>query len=230
MLGTPPRPFPVGCSGVVREPGVAAQEAPVLASLCSFDRLAVREDLVKSVPSGESRKRMNASLLAVLNDAERLLIAQTERAELAALDEDAAIEFEARIRRARNKYIGQYRRGASAAVTEHGGRGKARPENTRAAMKAEAFEQALARVSRRVAVLAQQSAAKLRAERLAAARAARQGHRPDALVATPATGQQGPALTEEPIGDRALRSPASERRRAGTRAEGARWQARRDSR
>ena len=43
---------------------------------------------------------MNASLLAVLNDAERLLVAQTERAELAALDEDAAIDLEARIRRA----------------------------------------------------------------------------------------------------------------------------------
>jgi hypothetical protein len=40
---------------------------------------------------------MNASLLAVLNDAERLLVAQTEPAELAALDEDAAIELEARI-------------------------------------------------------------------------------------------------------------------------------------
>jgi hypothetical protein len=46
---------------------------------------------------------MNATLLAALNDAERLLVAQTERAELAALDEDAAIELEARIRRARNK-------------------------------------------------------------------------------------------------------------------------------
>ena len=57
---------------------------------------------------------MNASLLAALNDAERLLVAQTERAELAALDEDAAIDLEARIRRARNKYVGQYRRSASA--------------------------------------------------------------------------------------------------------------------
>ena len=56
---------------------------------------------------------MNKSLLAVLNDAERLLVAQTGRAELAALDEDAAIELEARIRRARNKYVGQYRRAAS---------------------------------------------------------------------------------------------------------------------
>ena len=173
---------------------------------------------------------MNASLLAVLNDAERLLIAQTERAELAALDEDEAIEFEARIRRVRNKYVGQYRRGASAAVSEHGGRGKARPENTRAAMKAEAFERALARVSHRVAVLARQSAATLRAERLAAARAAKQGHGPVEREAAPATAQKGPALTGEPVGDRALRSPASEKRRAGTRAEGARWQARRDSR
>jgi hypothetical protein len=51
---------------------------------------------------------MNASLIAVLSDAERLLVTQTEAAELATLDEDAAIEFEARIRRARNKYISQY--------------------------------------------------------------------------------------------------------------------------
>jgi hypothetical protein len=73
---------------------------------------------------------MNKSLLAVLNDAERLLVGQTGREELAALDEDAAIELEARIRQARNKYAGQYRRAAAAAVAEHGGRGKARPENT----------------------------------------------------------------------------------------------------
>jgi hypothetical protein len=79
---------------------------------------------------------MNASLLAVLNDAERLLVAETERAQLAVLDEDAAIELETRIRRARNKYVSQYRRAASAAVAEHGGRGKARPENKLARMKA----------------------------------------------------------------------------------------------
>src|SRR5262249_10613454 len=116
---------------------------------------------------------MNKSLLAALNDAERLLVGQTGRAELAALDEDAATGLEDRIRRARNKYVGQYRRAASAAVAEHGGRGKARPENTRAALKAEAFEEALSRVSGRVAALARQAAAELRAERLAAARAAK---------------------------------------------------------
>ena len=173
---------------------------------------------------------MNASLLAVLSDAERLLVAQTERAELAALDEDAAIELEARIRRARNKYVGQYRRAASARVAEHGARGSARAENKRAAMKAEAFEEALARVSRRVATLARQAAAALRAERLAAARAPRQSHGPGTGQAEPADGRKGPPVTGEPAGDRAMRSPRTEKQRAGTMAAGARRQAKRDSR
>jgi hypothetical protein len=97
-------------------------------------------------------------------------------------------------------------------------------------MKAEAFEEALARVSRRVAALARQAAAELRAERLAAARAAKQGRGPDAGPAVPAAGQPVPAVTGEPNGDRALRSPASAKRRASTRAMGARQQAKRDSR
>jgi hypothetical protein len=172
---------------------------------------------------------MNASLLAVLNDAERLLVAETERAELAALDEDAAISLETRIRRARNKYVGQYRRGASARVAEKGGRGMARPENKRAALKAEAFEEALSRVSRRVAALARQSAAQLRAERLAAAKAAKEGRGPGTQAA-PAAGRKGPTVTGEPTGDRALRSPATEKRRASAQAQGARQQAKRDSR
>jgi hypothetical protein len=175
---------------------------------------------------------MNKSILAVLSDAERQLVAQTESAELAALDEDGAIEFEARIRRARNKYVSQYRRGASARVVEQGGRGQARGENKRAALKAEAFEEALSRVSRRVSVLARQSAAKLRAERLEAARAGRQGQGPGPGERRAGSGatRKGPALAGEPIGDRSLRSPATEKRRAGTRALGARRQAKRDSR
>jgi hypothetical protein len=35
-------------------------------------------------------------------------------------------------------------------------------------------------------------------------------------------------VTPEPTGDRALRSPASEKERATVRASGARWQAKRD--
>jgi hypothetical protein len=173
---------------------------------------------------------MNASLLAVLNDAERQLVDETEQAKLADLDEDAAIELETRIRRARNKYVGQYRRGASAAVPGHGGRGKARPENKRAALKAEAFEETLSRVSHRVATLARQAAAELRAERIAAARAVKQGRGPGTQAAAPASGRTGPAVTGQPTGDRALRSPASEKRRASTLATGARRQAKRDSR
>ena len=173
---------------------------------------------------------MNASLLAVLNDSERLLVAQTGKAELAALDEDAALDLEARIRRARNKYVGQYRRAASSAVAEHGGRGKARPENKRAAMKAEAFEEALSRVSRRVAALARQAAAELRAERLAAAKAAKRGRGPAVGAAVPAVGRPGPSVTGELTGDRALRSPRTEKQRAATLASGARSQAKRDSR
>jgi hypothetical protein len=175
---------------------------------------------------------MDAATRAVLNQAETLLVAETSREALAALDEDTAIELETRIRRARGKYVSQYRRGASARVAEHGGRGRARPENARAAQKAEAFERALSRVSRRVAVLAAQSAAALRAERLALAREAKQRDWPGAGEMVP--GQRGPAsgaptAPAARTGDRALRNPASERDRAGTQAAGARQQASRDS-
>jgi hypothetical protein len=96
-------------------------------------------------------------------------------------------------------------------------------------LKAEAFEEALSRVSGRVAALARQAAAHLRAERLAAARAARQGQAP-AREGAPAAGRKGPEVTAAPTGDRALRSPALAKRRASTRAAGARQQAKRDSR
>jgi hypothetical protein len=175
---------------------------------------------------------MDAATRAVLNESEKLLIEETSREALAALDEDAAIELETRIRRARDKYVSQYRRTASARVAEHGGRGRARPENARAAQKAEAFERALSRVSRRVAVLAAQSAAELRAERLALAREAKQRDWPGAGEMVP--GQRGPGSGAPTVpagrtGDRALRNPASERDRAGTQAAGARQQAKRDS-
>jgi hypothetical protein len=172
---------------------------------------------------------MDRSLLAVLNDAERLLVAEAEPDALVALDEDAAIDLEARIRRGRDKYVGQYRRAASARVADAGGRGKARPGNARAAAKAEAFERALSQVSRRVAALARQSAAALRAERLAAARAAKQPDWPGAGQMVPKQRREGPPVTPEPRGDRALRSPGREKQRAAARASGAGWQAARDS-
>lgn len=172
---------------------------------------------------------MDAATRAVLNETEKLLIGETDREALAALDEDAAIELQTRMRRARDKYVSQYRRAASARVAEHGGRGGARPENAHALQRAEAFERALSRVSRRVAVLARESAAALRAERLALARAAKQTDWPGAGEMVPRQRRRGPAAPASRTGDRALRNPASERERAGTLAAGARQQARRDS-
>lgn len=174
---------------------------------------------------------MEASLLAALNETERLLVAETDPAPLAALDEDGAIELEQRIRRARDKYVSQYRRAASARVAAHGARGTARAENARAVAKAEAFERALSQVSRRVAALASQSAAALRAERLAAAKAAKDSDSdwPGAGEAVPRQRRRGRSVTPEPKGDRALRNPVSEKRRAGTKSEAASWQAKRDS-
>jgi len=114
---------------------------------------------------------MNQALLAQLNDTERLLWHETDPTRLANLDEDATAELHDRIRRARNKHTGQYRREASARVAETRARGAARARNTRNAARAEAFEVALSRVSRRLSQLSRQAAAELRAERIAAAKA-----------------------------------------------------------
>ncbi|MGZ4650060.1 MAG: hypothetical protein ACXV3A_05935 [Kineosporiaceae bacterium] len=171
---------------------------------------------------------MDAGLLAVLNDAERLLVAETEATALADLDEDAVVALHTRVRRARSKYVTRYRRAAATRVQEQGGRGMARPKNTRARQKAEVFEEALGRVSTRLGELAAQAAAELKAERLAMAQAAKSGG--PALAGTPDQPTRARSVTTGRTGDRALRSPASEKRRAGTAAAGARQQARRDAR
>jgi hypothetical protein len=185
---------------------------------------------------------MNRTLLAVLSEKDRLLVAETEPAQLALLDEDGALALHRRIRKARNKYSGQYRRQASARVAAEGGRGKARPKNKRAALRTEAYEEALARVSRRLGTLSARSASELRTQRIAAARgatarpAAKKSVRTSA--AKKAAGAGGPkkssaakrSVTDRPRGDRSLKSPASVKRKATTKAAGARRQAKRDSR
>jgi hypothetical protein len=50
---------------------------------------------------------VDAGLLAVLDDAERLLVAETEPAALEALAEDDVVALHTRVRRARTKYVGQ---------------------------------------------------------------------------------------------------------------------------
>jgi hypothetical protein len=172
---------------------------------------------------------VNKSLLAALTPTERLLVAETEPAALALLDEDETSALHTRVLRARNKAQGIYRRGASGKVAAKGGRGKARPQNTHARTKAEAFEESLGRVSARLATLARQSARELRDERLAAAAAAKAGGTAAAGAKAPARAE-GRTVAPTRTGDRSLRSPASEKKRAGNQGANARWQSKRDAR
>lgn len=171
---------------------------------------------------------MDAGLVAVLNDAERLLVAETEPQAMEGLDEDDVVALHTKIRRARSKYVGQYRRTAASRVAEQGGRGLARPTNTRARHKAEVFEEALSRVSTRLGDLADRAATELRAERLAMTQAGKGGGPGQRDV--PEQPPRARSVTTGRTGDRALRSPASEKRRAGTAALDARRQAKRDAR
>jgi hypothetical protein len=103
-----------------------------------------------------------------------------------------------------------------------GGRGFARPKNRRNAEKAEMFEDALARVSKRVDVVARQAAKDLKAERLAAAR------RKPAGPAAPASGPGS-----RPTSSRArshAKTTGGVKRDASSQSQGARRQAKRDSR
>jgi hypothetical protein len=168
-----------------------------------------------------------------LTEAQRLLIAETEPAALRELDEDALAGLHDRVRRARSKYTGIYRREAAGRVREKGGRGKARPVNTRNRDRAEVFEDALARVSRALASAARASAAELRQERIAAARTATDapssaGRAPKST--TPKVQGRAAVARNARRGDRDLVNPRTLRNKGGTTATTARKQAKRDSR
>lgn len=168
---------------------------------------------------------MTRAMINSMTEVEQRLIAETEPAELRELDEDALLELHARIRRARNKYVTLYRRRAADRAPSVGGRGKAYAQNQRDRDKAEVFEQVLARVSRAVAAAARQSAADLRAERLAAARAAKGQAPAAALLGTevaPSDGSGRVAAHSKTTGGL--------KRDASSRAQGGRRQAKRDGR
>ena len=157
-----------------------------------------------------------------MTDAELMILRETEPPELAGLDEDALLDLHTRVRRARNKHVGQYRRGAGTKVQTARSRGAAYSRSQRARDKAEVFEVALARVSTVLAKAARLSAAELKAERLAAARSDGTG---------PAPAQRPEDSQPPPTAKRAAaKSPARRKREASSLAEGARRQARRDAR
>jgi len=168
---------------------------------------------------------VNKSLLAALTDAERLLVAETSKEAMAGLDEEELLELHARIRRARTKHVTNYRRQASAGVRGRGSRGTNYAANQRARDKAEAFETALAQVSRQLGVLANRAAAELKAERLATARSG----------GTPATAK-APAARKRPAAKKpatktsATKTTGGVKKDASSRSQGARRQAKRDAR
>jgi hypothetical protein len=157
-----------------------------------------------------------------LSEDELAVVRATDRNALAGLDEDALLDLHAQIRRARTKYVGQYRRQASARVSDTGGRGKARPQNQRARDKAEIFEAALARVSTALAKAARESAAQLRADRIATAKAARMTG-PSAATKAPRTPVTADKRPPQKSGGRLKRD-------ASDIAVGRRKQARKDNR
>ncbi len=167
----------------------------------------------------ESTIQMDA-LLGSLTEAELSLVREVQPERLADMTEDALIEVHTRVRRARNKHVKLYRRQAAALIEPVGGRGKARPRNSRNRAKAEVFEDALARVSAQLAVKAHESAEALQVERLAETRATGDAAKTAAPV---------PQLTSQRT-DRRPESQGLRKRQASTRAAGARRQARRDSR
>ena len=187
---------------------------------------------------------MNQTLFRMLTADEQTLVLATEPKRLDPLDEDALVALHDRVRRARTKYSKLYRRQAGAQVRADAARGKASAKNANTAAKAEIFEDALARVSRRLATVARASAAELRAERLAAAGTARsrpgttaprkRTSKPAKKAAgkaakTPAKRATSSAATGR-RGDAALRSPASKRAQAQHRSATRRDQAKRAAR
>jgi len=166
------------------------------------------------------------SLVNSLTEGEWLLLAETRRAAIADLDEDELLALHTRVRRARTKYVTQYRRAASARVAEVGGRGAARPKNRRAAEKAEAFEKALARTSTALAAAARISAAELRTQRLTTARD-KGGTGPVGVVDDVAT---GPPKAKGKGRAASTRTPIARKNVAATKSSGARRQAKRDNR
>jgi hypothetical protein len=163
------------------------------------------------------------ALLGSLTGKEQLLVVETEREQLAELDEDDLVELHTRVRRMRDKYVSMYRRNSAGRVDELGGRGFAFKKGGRDRAKAEVFEDALARVSRSLAAAARASARALRAERLAEARAMRN-------VDVPQTEKAAAPLPTSQQLDRSPRTPDRVKRHSTTRAATKRVQARRDAR
>lgn len=160
--------------------------------------------------------------LWILKEKERDLIRELEPDRLAALDEDGLLSLHKRIRRARTKHTTNYRRGAAERVVEAGGRGAAAAGSDKARARAYVFEEALSVISAELARVAHDEAEALKDERLARARAGKwSGPHSDGV---PDAGVDAGRTREH------QQTTGGVKRDASSRAQGARRQAKRDSR
>lgn len=161
--------------------------------------------------------------LWVLKDTERDLIREIEPKRMNELDEDELLTLHKRIRRARNKHTKNYRRKAARTVSAKGGRGAAYPKGSKDRFRAEAFEEALAVVSERLAALAHEQAEELKQERLARARAGK--------GTGPGSTPRGSGSSTDTGRTRAhVKTTGGRKRDASSKAAGARRQASKDAR
>jgi hypothetical protein len=174
---------------------------------------------------------VNKQTRQMLNEAEQELLRATEPVRLKKLDEDELLDLHGRIRRARTKYTKLHRRRAAAQVKADASRTRASAANHRSAIKAEAFEDALARVSRRLAREAWLSADRLREERLNAARAVKTSKALTDKAKGKGKGKgKGKASTGKDRAATKQKTGASKRDAAAARAATRRKQAKKDTR
>lgn len=160
--------------------------------------------------------------LWVLKRSEQDLVREIEPDRMAELDEDGLLALHKRIRRARNKHVTNYRRKAAANIADAGGRGAARHKGAKSRLRAEAFEEALALVSARLADRAHQEAEQLKAERLALAKAGKSSGPASKQTGGSKVAAAGRARSHE-------KTSGGVKRDASSQAQGARRQAKRDS-
>lgn len=161
--------------------------------------------------------------LQVLSSAEKDLLREVDR--MGELDEEALLALHKRVQRARTKHVTNARRKAAADVAALGDRGLAEKKGAKSRLRAEAFEEALSLVSARLAEVAHEQAELLKQERLARVAAMRTS---GPVAPAPAPDAGSPSGTARARSHEA--TPRSAKRNASSLAQGARAQAKRDSR
>lgn len=176
---------------------------------------------------------MNTVYTKYLSASEVELLLDAEPRRLNILDEDQLGDLHQRIRRAGRKYRILHRRQAAAQVPKDRGRAQASTKNVRTAVKAEAFEDALARVSSALAKAARASARELKVERLAMASSSptkKTTKRPAKKTANKTTGKAKTSRSRARGSVGSTKTVPKTNKKASSQAMGARRQAKRDTR